>query len=282
MYYYIIDPGKLAQKQFERVQNELYSSLSEYRVSGENARVSPLRPVSTLVDVALARGAKTIVAVGNDDTLHEVINALQNQDVVIGFIPLVPTELSEILGLSSINYACKHIAFRRIALMDVGMINKNIFLSKLTFGYNPEDSASSSWVWGLKNFSKISNQPVLDINLSSDSSFQAHIKATAGMIINARKNASEILHPDPADGLFDVLLLPQLSKLTVFKNRKHLITGVYEKLPACSVINSQKIEISNPEGMPLRIGNRVVAKTPAVIQVIPKAIKIIVGRERQF
>lgn len=282
MYYYIIDPGKLSQKQFERVQNELYSSLSEYRVSGENARVSPLRPVSTLIDVALARGAKTIVAVGNDDTLHEVVNALNGQDVVIGFIPLFPTELSEILGLSSINYACKHIAFRRIALMDAGTINKTIFLSKITFGFNPDEINHSAWTWGWKNFSKISNQPLLDIKLSSDSSFNVTAQATAGMIINARKTNSRTLHSDPADGMLDVLLLPKLSKLAMFKHRKEIFSGSYENIPTCSVIHSQEIEIASPEGMPLRVGNRIIAKTPATIQILPKAIKIIVGRDRQF
>src|SRR3990167_11353493 len=102
MYYYIVDPQKISQRQFERVQNVLYSSVSEYRISGEIARVTGLRTVTQLVEGALQRGVKTLVAVGSDETLHEVINAVRGREVIIGFIPLLRTELGEILGLGDI------------------------------------------------------------------------------------------------------------------------------------------------------------------------------------
>src|SRR6185295_13895774 len=99
MYYYIVDPGKISQRDFERVQNQLYSSVSEFRVSGEIARATGLRTIGQLVESAFAHQAKTIIAVGSDETLQTVINAVGSREVVIGFIPIIPTEMGEILGI---------------------------------------------------------------------------------------------------------------------------------------------------------------------------------------
>ena len=149
MYYYIVDPQNLTQREFERVQSQLYSSLSEFRISGEVMRITGLRTINQLVETAFAHNAKTIVAVGSDDTLHDVINAVKLRDVAVGFIPLFESELGEILGIKNIDYAAKIIAGRRIALLDLGVVNNlprvdsqgiqtrveagNYFLSNLKF-----------------------------------------------------------------------------------------------------------------------------------------------------
>lgn len=283
MYYYIIDPQKLPQRQFERVQNELYSSLSQYRMAGESMRVSGLRPTPQLVESAFSHNAKTIIAVGNDETLHDVINSLKGRDVVIGFVPLYKTELSQTLGLDGINNACKYIALRRIALMDVGTVNSTLFLSKLSFGLGLQEDGKVPNSWNLKIIKNLFNQRVFDVSFSADESYKATLKVLGGMIINTRGNSrTESLIANPTDGILDVLLLPQLSRFKLFKYRKHILSGAFENIPESSLVHLKKIEISNPEGLPLKVGNRVIAKSPAIIEVIPQSVKIIVGRERQF
>src|ERR1041385_1974214 len=99
MHYYIVDPQKLTQKKFERVQNILYSSLSEYRISGEVVRITGLRSINQLVENAFGHSANTLVAVGSDETLLDVINAINGGEIVAGFIPLVESEMAKILGV---------------------------------------------------------------------------------------------------------------------------------------------------------------------------------------
>src|SRR5688500_11327031 len=122
MYYYIIDPQKINQKTFERVQNQLYSSVSELKISGEMSRVTPLRTVNQLVDTAFMRGATTIVAVGHDSTVQEIINVLGDREMTIGYVPVVESELSKVLGISDIPNACKNLAQRRTEVLDLGKI----------------------------------------------------------------------------------------------------------------------------------------------------------------
>src|SRR5688572_13453502 len=112
MYYYIVDPKEMAQSEFERVQNQLYSSVSEYRVSGETARATGVRTITQLVEGAFARQMKTIIAVGGDDTLQEVINAVAGREMMVGFIPIVESKIGELLGLKTIEQSVKTLAAR--------------------------------------------------------------------------------------------------------------------------------------------------------------------------
>src|SRR5205814_2288520 len=107
---YIVEPQKISQKEFDRVQNVLYSSLSEFRIAGEVVRSTGVRSVAQLVENAFAHEAKTIVAVGDDDTLHAVINAVNRREMVVGFIPLTESPLSDLLGVKDILQAAKTIA----------------------------------------------------------------------------------------------------------------------------------------------------------------------------
>src|ERR1043166_8434903 len=107
MYYYIVDANKLTSREFERVQSNLYSSISEYHISGEIVRVTGIRTIKQLVETAFFHQAKTIVAVGIDETLNEVINVVGDREVTIGYIPLKQTEMAGALGLADVAQACK-------------------------------------------------------------------------------------------------------------------------------------------------------------------------------
>ncbi len=263
MYYYIVDPQKITQQQFERVQNLLYSSLSDYRISGEVARVTGLRTIAQLVENAFAREVKTLVAVGSEETLHDVINATKGRDVAVGFIPLLDSEVGKILGMNDIEQASKIIAQRRIAEVDLGVINNTFFVTKLSFGLTQ----------GAKRgfFPKL-DHPEFELKFSADGQYQASLKIIGGEIIN--------LTPTPADGMLDVTLVPKVSTWASLKNRNELRSQNYDNLPGASLLHVKKIEITSPAGLPLKAVGRVVARTPAVIEIVPKALKIIIDKNR--
>jgi diacylglycerol kinase family enzyme len=256
MYYYIVDPQKISQREFERVQNILYSSLSEYRISGEIMRVTGLRTINQLVDNAFSHGAKTIVAVGSDDTLHDVVNAIGKREITVGFIPIFDTEIANTLGISGILQAARTIGLRRIAELDLGSVNGNYFLSKLTFGL---DSA------------KLFNLPSFDVKFSANNEYTASLNVVGGIVSSSLVNEN-----------LDITLLSGLSKWQTFLRRRQILAGNLENLPGVSIVHAKKIEITNPSGLPIRTGSRVVAKTPLVIEIVPKALRIIVGKDRKF
>jgi len=264
MHYYIVDPQKLNQREFERVQNKLYSSLSSYRVSGEVVRATGLRTINQLVENAISHETKTIVAVGSDETLNDVINAIKGREVVCGYIPLVDSEIANILGMGSIENSAKTIGLRRVEEMDLGKVNDNYFLSKLSFGLGPENLGLKS-LFNLQNF---------EVKFSADDQFKASVSAVGGTIVN--------VDTDPTDGIADVFLLPKLSKLQTLRYRTQILKQEFEKIPGSSRVHINKLQILSPEGLPLYCGNKIIARTPATIEIVPQAIKMIVGKERKF
>lgn len=272
MYYYIVDPQKISQREFERVQNLLYSSLSEYRVSGEIVRSTGLRTINQLVENAFSHGARTIVAVGSDDTLHDVINAIKSREIVVGFIPIFESEIGKMLGVKNIEQAAKNIGLRRIAEFDLGSVNANFFLSKLMFGQGTSPEKGFARFFSLKLIRSLFNLPEFEVKFSVDGQYQASTKVVSGIIINNQDD----------EGTAEVLLLPKLSKTKTFKYRRQILSGSYKDIPEASIIHANKIEVSAPAGLPLRAGGRVIAKTPATIEIHPKALKIIVSRDRKI
>jgi diacylglycerol kinase (ATP) len=270
MHYYIVDPQKLSQREFERVQHNLYSSLSEYRISGEVVRVTGLRTIQQLVENAFSHEAKTIVAVGNDQTLHEVINAVGKRDMVVGFIPLIKSELGNIFGIKDVEQAAKIIAFRRVESIDLGVVNNNYFLSKLTFGEIGEGRL-------VPNLDKI-----FEIRFKVDEQYEARQTITAGVIVNSRDAEVGEKITKPNDGNLDILLLPKLTTWQMIKHRSDIQSASYENIPQASVIHGRKFELLSPEGLSLKVGDWIIAKTPAVIEIIPNTLKVIVGKDRKF
>jgi len=263
MYYYIVDPQQISQQQFERVQNILYSSLSEYKISGEVVRVTGLRTINQLVENAFLRDVKTLVVVGSEETLHDVVNAIKGRAVVLGFIPLVPSELGKIFGIRDIESAVKIIAQRRIAELDLGMVNQVYFLTKLTFGLSNNP---------LKGIIPKLDYPEFDINFRVNDQYRARLKTVGGEIIN--------IQSDIGDGQLDVVLIPKLSNWSIFKNRKQLIRGNLASLPNASVVHANKIEMTGPVGLALKTFDRVLARAPVIVETIPKALKIIISKVR--
>jgi diacylglycerol kinase family enzyme len=255
-----------------------------------------LRTISQLVETAFQRGVKTLVAVGSEETLHDVINAVKGREVVIGFIPLVDCEIGEILGAKDIAQGAKTIGARRIAELDLGSAQNprrvmlqeieteegvvpiprvepgNFFLAKLSFGLGLNQNFDKRLSGlNLKLLQSLFNLPTFDVKFSVDGQYQASLKVVGGMIVNGLTT-----------GMLDVALLPQLSKWQTFKYRKEILSGRYELIPGSSLIHVKKIEILNPAGLPLRSGSRVIAKSPSIIEILPRAIKIIVGKDRKF
>ncbi len=273
MYYYIVDPQKMSQGEFERVQNQLYSSVSEFRVTGEVVRATGVRTITQLVENAFSHNAKTIIAVGGDDTLQDVINAVGDREVVIGYIPIMESEIGEMLGLKSIDQAVKTLAARRTEEMDLGSVNGNLFFSKLSFGSIPNQTPGWLGSMSFKFIEGMKQLPSFEIKFSVDDQYRVSLPIIGGVVTNSS---------DPTDGKLDVLLLPQISSWSTFKYRTEIISGQFDKIPGSSRLHVKKIEISMPAGMPLKSEGHTITKTPATIEIKPKALKIIVGKERKF
>ena len=282
MYHYIIDPQKTSQKTFERVQNQLYSSVSELRISGEMVRVTSLRSMGQLVEEAIMRGATTSGGVGHDSTIQEIINAVGERDVAIGYVPVEESELSKILGIVDVKDACQHLAHRRVETLDLGMIQGGYFFTKVSLGANLDNLQPRS-MFDLSKFSEAGNLKPVPVHMEIDGQFNVQFEVAIGAIFNSRAaDQHDMRLADPTDGVLDILLLPGLKPFDAWRYRNELCQGLLEKIPGCAVMHGKRITISQPEGLPFFLGDRTIAKAPVDVEIIPSKIKVIVGKGRTF
>jgi len=280
MHYYILDQHNLPMEKFEKLQTELSGLLTEFKISGEAARVTPFRSVQDLVDTASQRGANTLVACGNDNTFNLMLAALKGRDFTLGFIPFDEnSNLAKILGIENVFLGVKTIAARRIEKIDLAKISGNYFISFLEFGVMSHNIKSASLWQSLKLLSSEAK----GFTIRVDDSYNVTINGLGGLVANIRSTScqSEKI-ANPTDGNLDLLIMERLSKMQILKYRNIISEGCLEKVPNTTVIKCKKIQFLEPRGTNLTMLGRVVAKFPSIVEIIPQRLKMIVGKNRTF
>ncbi len=138
MYYYIINPTS-GRGAINQIQDRLREKLVQLGISGEFAKTTGPGDATKMTETAIAKGANTIVAVGGDGTINEVINGLGKANVALGIIPIGNSNLlASRLGITDWQGACEMLAVRR--LTDFGLIaaGQKYFLSTLTLGFETD------------------------------------------------------------------------------------------------------------------------------------------------
>ena len=280
MYYYIFDQGDLPVEKFEQLQTEATGLMAEFKISGESARITPLRSMADLVETASQRGAKTLIAMGNDDTFNLMLAALKGRDFVLGFIPLDENSyLAKILGIEDVFAGIKAIAARRLEKIDLAKIGGNYFLSFLEFGVMSQKLQGAGIFSSLR---MLSSEPK-NIQIKIDDSYNVNLQALGGLIVNTRSTSCKNANiANPTDSNLDLLILEKLSKSEILRYRKTIAEGCLEQVPKTTVIKCKKIEMLEPRGLSLTMLGRIVAKLPATIEIIPQRLRMIVGKNRTF
>jgi diacylglycerol kinase family enzyme len=280
MHYYIVDQGNIPIEKFEKLQTELQGLLAEFKVSGETARVTPLRSVQDLVDTASQRGAKTLIACGSDDTFNLMLAALKGRDFTLGFVPFdEKSNLAKILGVNDIYNGIKTVAARRIEKIDLAKIAGSYFISYLEFGVMSHQlHAASMW----QNLKLLSSE-AKSFTIRVDDSYTVNINGLGGLVANIRASSSKNEKiANPTDGHLDLLIVERLGKLDILKYRDAIAEGALEKVPSTTVIKCKKIEFLEPRGFNLTMLGRVVAKFPSTVEIIPQRLRMVVGKNRTF
>ena len=280
MYFYILDGTNIPPAQFERAQVTLQGLLAQFRISGEMVRVTSIRTIQDLVELAAERGVKTLIACGTDDTFNIMLAYLAGRDFALGFIPLIDdTSLGQILGLDSLQTAVKTVAARRLEKMDLATIGDNYFISQVEFGIASSKVKNMGWFTSMNSLTK----EFYNLKLRIDNSYTMDITCLGGTVTNSRtKSSSNSTIANPTDGFLDLMVLERLTKMDVLKYKPDIAAGVMENIPGTSVIKCRQVEFLEPRGFPLNIAGRTFAKVPAVVSIIPRQLRMIVGKERTF
>lgn len=251
MYYYIFDIKRLRKKgQIDLIKNQLTS----LGISGEYAYIAPNQSAEMLAENALNKGYTTIIAAGSDDLINSVANVLVGRREVLGVLPLSASdELTSLIGCKDWQSAIEVLRFRRIKEMHLGRI-----------------SGSKYFITNL--YLDISSPIEVTIEFK-DFILQAWAK---NLIVSN-------YHPEIQKKFVDYLDVAMESikqKPTgIFKRISSIIRPSEQNLSDnISFVRAKSLRVFTKTAIPLVAGDKIIAKTPQLIESSEDKIRIIVAK----
>ncbi len=241
-YFYIYD-GSLSEPKFANTLARIETHLTDLELQGRVGRLGPLKSAKEMVTSAIKSGATTIVAVGNDRTVVETVNAVAETNATLGIIPLgKPNALAALLGIPEGDAAAEVLAARKTEIIDIAKAGPYYFLS----------SAETQ---------------TPNVRIVCDEHFTV-MSDTLGSIVffNLAEGAA------CQDGYLE-LVIESAKQGGWFKKESRASVVPFQ--------TAQVVSDSKDEGA-LLIEQTFSVKLPVTVTVIPHALKIIVGKDRVF
>jgi len=274
MHVYIYDDYVNAKK-YDTVLAQIETRITDLGLNGKIIRLDVMKNVAEAVASEIKRGAKTIIAVGNDQTINKIINSvalfsIRNQtevDIPLGLITVgdKSNNIAPALGIEFGEKGCDALSARRIAKLDIG-------LAQVT-------NASGQ----ISNFHFISQANIAcQETLLEIEPLKKTAKSKFSIEVTDPGEISIINLPTVADIPSEVNANPQDGKLELYiKTKTPKKLSQLSSKTSQSVFSSQKINVIN-EKRPLILDGSLKVDTPAEITVLSKKLNFIVGKERNF
>ncbi|HLD30901.1 MAG TPA: diacylglycerol kinase family protein [Patescibacteria group bacterium] len=256
MYQYIYD-SFLTDSKYSKTLAIIENRLADLGLSGRIDRLSLFKDARDFVREGVKKGVKTIVVVGNDFTLSQVIGAADEVDITFGVIPVgSKNEIAGILGIEDEMSACDCLSNRLVKKIDLGKINSTYFISKIEAP--PAEIILKCEGKFLVNSKKIQRVEIYNLPISGEKS-------------------------DPQDGYLDVHLKP--GRESFFKSATNVNVGFLTRNSEQnqeSVLPIKKMFLESKNDLTILVDGAKNINAPAEIQVLPERLKIIVGKNRLF
>lgn len=249
MYFYIYD-NFLTEKKYQIFLSRLETKITDFGMAGKIARMSVLKNLKSSIIESIGNGVKTIVVVGNDKTLNQAINLIDDLNVTIGFIPIGPdNHIKDILGIPEGEAAIDILSARLTRDIHYGLINNKYRF--LTYLEMPGDNAT----------------------INCDNSFSVTVADKNDIITVSNIYYGEYDTDLPITNNQDKLnIIVKAASSSLFKH----------KIEKNSYFQVNDLRIQSPKPLPiLLIDEKIILKTPVNISSSKHPLKIIVGKNRK-
>jgi diacylglycerol kinase family enzyme len=78
----------------------------------------------------------------------------------------------------------------------------------------------------------------------------------------------------PDDGLFDVVLIGDVSKIDFVTTSPKIYSGTYLRHPKVELLRSRTVVVDAPEHLPIELDGEQVGTTPARFEIVPQALRL--------
>lgn len=244
MHVYVYDEY-LNKSKYNRAINRMEIRLTDLGLNGKILRLAGIKNIKAAIQNEIRIGAKTIVAVGNNQTILKIIGAIVDDEIfgdfqkrtLLGIIPIGDdNSIASSFGIKNIDEACNILLARRVEKIDLGLAGNHHFLNEATI-------ESMGTTLGIGDYS-------MEITEKGEV-----------RIINLLKDRDGGMKSNPHDGRLDIYI----------KTKKKDET----------YLNAESFKVFNPDER-LIIDGVMEIETPVEISTLKDKVNIIVGKERVF
>lgn len=240
----------LKSGKYEKIVRAIENRLTDLGISGRIHRLSQFKNLEELIGEDLRRGITTIVMIGDDKLARDAINVLAGLNAVLGIIPLGgENKIASLLGIPEGTAACDVLSQRILSRLDVGRINNKIFFSRL-------------YIAGQR-------APII-------CNGQYEIFSPGGDIVVYNSNVDGAGKSLPTinsrDGRFEVLVRPKQPRLKFFSKKE-----IRE-----SLFFAKKLKMESQTAFSIFVDGKKVFYKNVIIEIMPLALKAIVGKSRKI
>jgi diacylglycerol kinase (ATP) len=249
---------------------------------------------------AVDRGARLVVAAGGDGTLNEVINGVAERDVDLATIPLgtgmdfgraygIPTRFDDAVRVAR-DGAPRTIDAGRVRYRtwggddavrwfgNVGTVGMSGAVAQRANGMSKALGGRLTFFYALTRvFLSWENT---EVNVSLDGAERSGRMHDVIVANGPWHGGGMMLAPEakPDDGLFDVVLFGDVSKLDFLTTAPKIYKGRHIGHPKVEVLRSAQVTVDAPERLPIEVEGEQIGTTPATFEVVPGALRVRVPR----
>lgn len=237
---------------------------------------------------AVRDGAKRIVSVGGDGTMHEVVNSIHGTGVELAVVPTgTGNDFARTADIPLDPFEAASLALRGTAKpIDLGSVCGEVFVNVAGVGFDAEVANDTnnrnliingtitylvSVLTMLRRYrcaevrlaidGQEIRQRVLLVAVGNGKFYGGGMKIAPGAIID--------------DGLFDIVVAGDLTKFETIVTLPKVYSGRHIEHPKASLYRGKRITIESNEKLFVHADGEIVGTTPATFEVLRSALKVV-------
>jgi len=254
-----------------------------------------------LAKSAAKKGSKVVISVGGDGTINEIVNGLHDSrclgDVMLGIISTgTGADYIRTLGIPrSYREACKRLLSPKYLKVDIGIVEcvnndqtvQRLFVNFAGLGIDAEIVKATtqkykalgyetSYLLGLLTTLMLYKNE--EISLAVDGEIDERKVCTVLMGHGKYGGGGMLTTPDadPCDGLFDVLIIGDLTKPDLLCSLPRIYKGTHLSHPKVTVKRARKVEVQTERRMIIQADGDLIGMAPARFTILPAALNVII------
>ena len=253
-----------------------------------------------LAKSAVKSGYETVISVGGDGTINEVVNGLYDtgdiKEVNLGIIGTgTGGDYIRTIGVShDYKQACQRLISPETIVVDLGMVEqkdgakhkKRLFANFAGLGFDAEVVRATTLKF--KRFGGVSSYLMgilstllcyrnKNVSLILDGVREDRKVCSVVMSNGKYGGGSMFIAPeaDLEDGLFDVLIINDISKPDLLWSLPRIYKGTHLTHPKVTLKRARTVEIQTEDIMAVQADGELVGTSPATFSIVPAALNIL-------